>query len=93
MPRADAIDALAAVRNGDETAVIFGSLTLVAHLLEAGVVDRLSMMIGPKLVAGDRPVFAGVPMTELRLRDVTRYPDSQNVVLDYDVLPRDGAGR
>lgn len=87
VPRAGVSAAAAAIRDGDETAVIFGSQTLVARLLREGLVDQLSMMVGPKLVAGDRPVFDAVPMTELRLRDVTRYPESENVVLEYDVLP------
>lgn len=76
-----------AQRCADGIPVIFGSRTLFTHLLREGLVDQLPMMVGPKLVAGDRPVFDAVPMTELRLRDVTRFPDSENVVLDYDVLP------
>lgn len=76
------------LRASSETAVIFGSQTLIVHLLNAGLIDRLSVMIGPKLVAGDRPAFAHTPATDLALRDVTRYPDSDSIVLDYDVAAR-----
>ncbi|WP_322410649.1 dihydrofolate reductase family protein [Microbacterium invictum] len=86
--RSDAARELAEIRESDETAVIFGSQALIAALLETGLLDQLSLMIGPKLVAGDRPVFTNTPATELTLRDVTRYPDSDNIVLDYDVVAR-----
>ena len=40
-------------------------------------------MVGPKLVAGDRHAFAGVPETDLRLLDVRRFEGSDNVLLRY----------
>jgi len=40
-------------------------------------------MIGPKVVAGDHHVFAGVPETNLRLIGVRTWGGSDNVVLSY----------
>jgi hypothetical protein len=44
-------------------------------------------MIGPKIVAGDHHASAGVPETDLRLLDVRRWDDSDNVVLRYATAP------
>jgi hypothetical protein len=40
-------------------------------------------MIGPKIVAGDHRVFAGAPVTNLRLIGVRTWGGSENVVLSY----------
>lgn len=87
--RSESSGVVTKIRESEETAVIFGSQTLVAHLLRAGLIDRLSLMVGPQLVNGDRPVFANTPATDLRLRNVTRYADSENIVLDYDIVAPD----
>ena len=81
--RSDAHEAVARLREQDGDALIFGSRTLWTDLLAHGLVDELHLMIGPKIVAGDHHAFAGVPETELRLLDVRRWDDSDNVVLRY----------
>jgi dihydrofolate reductase len=81
--RSDAHEAVARLREQDGDALIFGSRTLWTDLLAHGFVDELHLMIGPKIVAGDNHAFAGVPETELRLLDVRRWDDSDNVLLRY----------
>ena len=65
--------------------VVYGSRTLWADLLAHGLVDELHLMVGPKVVAGDAHAFAGVPQTDLRLLDVRRWDNSDNVLLSYAV--------
>lgn len=86
VPRADAHRAVAALRDQPGDTVIFGSRTTWGDLLANGLVDELYLMVGPKLVAGDSPAFAGVPETALRLVEVVRHPDSPAVVLHYAVV-------
>ena len=84
--RADAHEAVARLREQDGgDALVFGSLTLWSDLLAHGLVDELHLMVGPTLVAGDRPASAGVPATGLRLLDVRRWDGSDNVLLTYAV--------
>lgn len=84
--RADAHAAVAGLREREGDTVVFGSRTVWAELLSHGLVDELHLMIGPKIVAGETPAFAGVSETQLRLVDVQRHPDSDNVVLHYAVV-------
>ncbi|WBU39072.1 dihydrofolate reductase family protein [Homoserinibacter sp. YIM 151385] len=88
VPRSGAEDAVRRLReDGREgDVVVFGSLTVWPALLAAGLVDELSLMVGAKVVAGDRNVWAGLPETDLRLREVVRYPEDA-VVLRYEVAP------
>jgi dihydrofolate reductase len=83
--RADLDPAIARLRAEDGDTLIFGSLTLWTDLLARGLVDDLYLQLGPKLVAGDRRTFTGVPSTPLHLVDVIRYPGSESVVLHYTV--------
>jgi dihydrofolate reductase len=83
--RADGHKAVAKLREQDGDALIFGSRTLWADLLAHGLVDELHLMIGPKIVAGDHHVFAGVPETDLRLIGIRTWGGSDNVVLSYAV--------
>lgn len=81
--RADGHEAVAKLRERDGDALMFGSLTLWTDLLAHGLVDELHLMIGAKVVAGDRRVFAGVPESNLRLIGVRTWGGSDNVVLSY----------
>jgi dihydrofolate reductase len=81
--RAGTHEAAARLREQDGDALIFGSRTLWTYLLAHGLVDELHLMIGPKIVAGDHHAFDGVPETGLRLLDVRRWDDSDNIVLRY----------
>jgi len=83
--RAEAHDAVAGLRERDGDALIYGSRTLWTDLLAHGLIDELHLMIGPRIVAGDHPVFAGVPQTDLRLIGVRTWGGSGNVVLSYAV--------
>jgi dihydrofolate reductase len=81
--RADAHDAVARLRERHGDALIYGSRTLWTALLAHGLIDELHLMIGPRIVAGDHPVFAGMPQTDLRLLGVRTWGGSGNVVLSY----------
>jgi dihydrofolate reductase len=84
VPRADAHAAVARLREQDGgDALMFGSRTVWTDLLAHGLVDELHLMVGPSLVAGDAPAFAGVPAQGLRLLDVRRWDGSDNVLLSY----------
>ncbi|HEY3549119.1 MAG TPA: dihydrofolate reductase family protein [Propionicimonas sp.] len=81
--RRDAHEAVASLRERDGDALIYGSRTLWTDLLAHGLIDELHLMIGPRIVAGDHPVFAGLPQTDLRLIGVRTWRGSDNVVLSY----------
>ena len=83
VPRGEAHDAVARLRERDGDALIFGSRTLWTDLVAHGLVDELHLMIGPKVVAGDHRVFDGVPETNLKLIGVRTWGGSDNVVLSY----------
>ena len=83
VPRGEAHDAVARLRERDGDALIFGSRTLWTDLVAHGLVDELHLMIGPKIVAGDHRVFDGVPETNLKLIGVRTWGGSDNVVLSY----------
>jgi len=61
-----------------------GSITLVRHLMAAGLVDRLRLVVFPHVLgkAGQEPVFADYPETSLSLASTTVL-DSRLVVCEY----------
>ena len=61
-----------------------GSITLVRHLMAAGLVDRLRLIVFPHVLgkAGQEPVFAGYPETSLALASTTVL-DSRLLVCEY----------
>jgi dihydrofolate reductase len=61
-----------------------GSITLVRHLMAAGLVDRLRLIVFPHVLgqAGQEPVFTGYPETSLTLASTTVL-DSRLVVCEY----------
>ena len=68
--------ALASVKESTEGVLsIIGSPTLVRSLLEAGMVDELSLMVFPTVVNDGIPLFAGAETrTKLELRHCSELP-------------------
>ena len=83
--RADAHAAVAALPG--ET-LVFGSRTLWADLLAAGLVDQLHLMVGPVVLGAGVPAFDGPLPGSLRLEETRRFDGSDNVVLVYRVTRR-----
>jgi dihydrofolate reductase len=83
--RAGIAAAIAELRARPGDTVVFGSQTLWTALLADGLVDELYVLVGPRIVAGDAPAFAGEPRTDLRLVDAGRLDGSQLVALHYTV--------
>jgi dihydrofolate reductase len=81
-------DAVACVRglkeSGDLPLRTMGSLSVLQQLLDAGLVDRLRLMVFPLLVgpSGREPGFAGVGETDLELVGVRRL-DGRLVLMEY----------
>jgi len=83
--RPDAARALAAIKAHSPAPLrTMGSLSLVNSLIEAGVVDRLRLMVFPIILGarGREPVFAGI-RTEHLLLERTEILDDRIVALDY----------
>ncbi|WP_158277120.1 dihydrofolate reductase family protein [Serinibacter arcticus] len=91
--RADAHDVVARLRASGTPGdvLLFGGLTLWTDLLAHGLVDELHLMVGPRVVAGDRRAFEGLTGIELDLLGVRTWADSRNVVLSY--APTNGGHR
>lgn len=91
--RAGAHRTIADLRASEEPGdvLLFGGLTLWTDLLRHGLVDELHLMIGPRVVAGDRHAFEGLGGLDLNLLGVRTWADSANVVLTY--APTNGAHR
>ena len=70
-------------QTGDPLRTI-GSLSVVKALLEAGLVDRLRLMVFPQILGntGREPIFAGLPDIDLELAG-TNVLDGRLVTLEY----------
>lgn len=75
---------LAALRSrpGKDVA-IFGSSTLVAHLLPTGVVDELRVLVAPVVLGAGRSLFAGTTGPVPLRRTAVREFEDGNVLLTY----------
>jgi dihydrofolate reductase len=63
--------------------MIFGSGSIVRELTAHGLIDEYALVVSPLLLAGGRPLFAGLPRTtKLRLLEAKAFP-SGNVRLRY----------
>ncbi len=65
--------------------LIFGSSTLWADLLHAGLVDELHLLLAPVVLASGLPAYGPGPVPPLHLLDVRRRKGSDNVLLSYAV--------
>ncbi len=81
--RAEAEDAIRELKDGPGREIlVFGSHVMWNHLLRAGLVDELHLMIGSAFLGSGVPVFEG-PRTDLRLYDAQRMGSSQLILARY----------
>lgn len=84
--RADAYQQIAELKvQPGKDILITGSRTLWNDLLAHDLVDELHLMIGNLVLGEGIPVFVGKTPTSLRLIDIRRWEDSDNVLLRYEV--------
>jgi len=84
--RADAHQQIAKLkRQPGKDILMTGSRTLWNDLLAHDLVDEIHLMIGNIVLGEGVPVFVGKPDVTLRLIDIRRWEDSDNVLLRYEV--------
>ncbi len=89
--RADAYQQIAELKSQTgKDILITGSRTLWNDLLAHDLIDEIHLMIGNLLLGEGVPVFAGKPKVTLRLIDIRRWQDSDNVLLRYEVRGNQG---
>jgi dihydrofolate reductase len=82
--RVDTIEALRAIKQGDgPDIVIQGSSTLYPQLLEAGLLDELTLMMTPVVLGQGKRLFGnGTPPRTLKMTD-HRVSDGGNIIATY----------
>jgi dihydrofolate reductase len=89
--RADAYQEIAELkRQAGKDILITGSRTLWNDLLAHDLVDEIHLMVGNLLLGEGVPAFSGKPDVRLRLIETRRWPDSDNVLLRYEVQGQKG---
>jgi len=84
--RADAYQQIAELkRQPGKDILITGSRTLWNDLLAHDLIDEIHLMIGNRVLGAGVPVFVGRHDASLRLIDIRRWEDSDNVLLRYEV--------
>ena len=84
--RADAYQQIAELKGQTgKDILITGSRTLWNDLLAHDLIDEIHLMIGNLVLGEGVPVFVGKTPTSLRLIDIRRWEDSDNVLLRYEV--------
>jgi dihydrofolate reductase len=84
--RADAYQQIAELkRQTGKDILMTGSRTLWNDLLAHDLIDEIHLMIGNVVLGEGVPVFVGKPDVTLRLIDIRRWEDSDNVLLHYEV--------
>lgn len=84
--RADAYQQIAELkRQSGKGILITGSKTLWNDLLAHDLIDEIHLMIGNLVLGEGVPVFVGRTPPSLRLIDIRRWEDSDNVLLRYEV--------
>jgi dihydrofolate reductase len=66
--------------------LITGTRTLWNDLLAHGLVDEIHLMIGNVVLGAGVPAFAGKPPAALLLAEVRSWPDSNHILVRYEVL-------
>ena len=85
--RADANPQIAELkRQTGKDILMTGSRTLWNDLLAHDLIDEIHLMIGNLLLGEGVSVFVGKPNVTLRLIDIRKWEDSDNVLLRYEVL-------
>ena len=83
---ADAHEQIAELkRQTGKDILIFGSHILWNDLLANDLVDELHLMIGNVILGAGTPIFEGKPAVSLRLIDIYKWDDSDNVLVRYEV--------
>ncbi len=84
--RADAHQKIADLKRQPGKAILItGSRTLWNDLLAHDLIDEIHLMIGNLVLGEGVPVFVGKTPASLRLIDIRRWEDSDNVLLRYEV--------
>jgi dihydrofolate reductase len=84
--RADAYQQIAELkRQTGKDILMTGSRTLWNDLLAHDLIDEIHLMIGNVVLGEGVPVFVSKPDVTLRLIDIRRWEDSDNVLLHYEV--------
>jgi dihydrofolate reductase len=84
--RADANAQIAELkRQTGKDILMFGSHILWNDLLAHDLVDELHLMIGPVILGAGTPLFDSQPGVSLRLIDMRKWDDSENVLVRYEV--------
>jgi dihydrofolate reductase len=84
--RADAYQQIAELkRQPGKDILITGSRTLWNDLLAHDLIDEIHLLIGNLVLGEGVPMFAGKLSSSLRLVDIRRWEDSDNVLLRYEV--------
>ena len=85
--RADAYQQIAELKQQTGKDILMtGSRTLWNDLLAHDLVDEIHLMIGNVILAEGVSVFVDKPDASLRLIDVRRWEDSDNILVRYEVL-------
>jgi dihydrofolate reductase len=85
--RKDAYQQIAELKNQPgKNILITGSKTLWNDLLAQGLVDEIHLMVGNLLLGEGIPVFSGKPDVSLRLIEVRKWEESDNILVHYQVL-------
>ncbi len=75
-------------RQAGKDILITGSRTLWNDLLAHDLIDEIHLLIGNLILGQGVPAFAGHTPASLRLIDIRRWEDSDNVLLRYEVPPK-----
>jgi dihydrofolate reductase len=88
LAKGDLVDEVRSLKaEGGDPLRTIGSLSVIKALLEAGLVDRLRLIVFPQILGetGREPIFAGLPDVDLELVE-TSLLDGRLVTLEYRPL-------